>query len=145
MFWNPKVHNRIHKSPSPVHILSQIKPVHAPSPSLRVILILSSHLRLGLPSGLLRSGFPINILYAPIFSPIRATFPGTLLYTVIMYWFVPMGRDSSVGIAARYELNGSGTESRWGEGGPNFPQPSKPAPGPSQPPTQWVPGTPFPA
>jgi hypothetical protein len=32
--------------------------------SLRSILILSTHLRLGLLSGLFLSGFPINILYA---------------------------------------------------------------------------------
>jgi hypothetical protein len=31
--------------------------------SLRSILILSTHLRLGLPSGLFASGFPTNILY----------------------------------------------------------------------------------
>jgi hypothetical protein len=43
--------------------------------SLRSILILSTHLRLGLPSGLFHSGFPTNILYAFRFSPIRATCP----------------------------------------------------------------------
>jgi hypothetical protein len=36
--------------------------------SLRSILILSTHLRLGLPSGLFPSGFP-NILHAFLFSP----------------------------------------------------------------------------
>jgi hypothetical protein len=48
---NPKVHYRIHKSPSPVPILSHINPVNIPHlASLRSILILSSHLRVGLPS-----------------------------------------------------------------------------------------------
>ena len=51
---NPKVQYRIHKCPPPVPILSQFDPVNTPHPtSWRSILILSSHLRLGLPSGLL--------------------------------------------------------------------------------------------
>ena len=46
-------------------------------------------------------------------------------------------RDSSVGIATRYGLDGPGIESRWGG---DFPHPSRPTLGPTQPPVQWVPG-----
>src|SRR5215471_8060313 len=37
------------------------------------MLILSSHLRLGLPNGLFPAGFPTNTLCTPLSSPIRAT------------------------------------------------------------------------
>jgi len=48
-----------------------------------------------------------------------------------------VGRDSAVGIAIRYGLNGPGIESQWGR---DFPHPSRPALWPTQPPIQWVPG-----
>ena len=48
---NPKVHYRTHKRPPTVSILGQPNPVHIPtSHLLESILILSTHLRLGLPS-----------------------------------------------------------------------------------------------
>ena len=47
------------------------------------------------------------------------------------------GRDSSVGIATRYGLEGPGIESRWRQ---NIPRLSRPALGSIQPPTQWLPG-----
>jgi hypothetical protein len=61
---NPKVHN----SPPLVPILSKIDPVH----TIPSIFILSTHLRFGLHSGLFPSGFPTNILYAFLVSPIRS-------------------------------------------------------------------------
>ena len=48
-----------------------------------------------------------------------------------------MGRDSSVGIATRYGLDGPAIESWWGR---DFLHPSRPALGPTQPPVQWVQG-----
>jgi hypothetical protein len=47
--------------------------------SLRSILMLSSHLRLGLPSGLLSSGLPSKTLQKPLPSPMRATCPAHLI------------------------------------------------------------------
>jgi hypothetical protein len=86
ILWNPTVYYRIHKWPPPVSILSQLNPVHTPT-SDRSILILSSHLHLGLPSGLFPSGFSTKTLYTPLLSPIRATYPANLSANIFISKF----------------------------------------------------------
>jgi len=95
ILWNPKVHYRIYKCPPHVPILSQLDPVHTSiSTSWISILILSFHLRLGLPSGLFPSGFPTKTMYMPFLSLIRATCPAHLILldsiirTILVLWYV---------------------------------------------------------
>jgi len=54
---------------------SPIQSIYLHPTSWKSILILSTYLRLGLPSCLFPSGFPTKTLYAPLSSPIRATCP----------------------------------------------------------------------
>jgi hypothetical protein len=76
ILWNLKVHYHVHKSLPLVPIRSQINQSISPhSTSQRSILILSTHLCLGLPSDLYPSSFPTNILYEFLFSPISTTCP----------------------------------------------------------------------
>jgi len=51
--------------------------------------------------------------------------------------FGRQSRDSSVGIATRYRLDGPGSNP---VGGRDFPHSSRPAQRPNQPPIPWVPG-----
>jgi hypothetical protein len=63
ILWNPKVHNLVHKSPPIASIMSQKNELHTAPSNLRPILMLSSHLCLGLHRGLFPSDFPIKPLY----------------------------------------------------------------------------------
>ena len=58
---------------------NSIQSPQLPPTSWRSILILSSHLHLGVPNGLFLSGFPTRTLYTPLPCPIRATCPAHLI------------------------------------------------------------------
>ena len=64
---------------------SPIQSIYPHPTSWRSILILSTHLSLGLPSGLLPSSFPTKTLYIPLSSPIRATCPAHLSSQIKLY------------------------------------------------------------
>jgi len=83
---NPKVHYRTHKRPPPVTILGQS--IYPHPTSWRSILILSTHLRLGLPSGLFPSGFPTKTLCTLSPHPYAASKP--IVYLICKFervWF----------------------------------------------------------
>ena len=85
ILWKPKVHCLIHNSPPPVPYQEPDRSSPCPHPTfLRSILISSFHLRLGLSSGLLVSGFPIKPLRASVLSPLQISIYKSFNYINIL-------------------------------------------------------------
>ena len=74
-----------HKHPPIFPFLKQINTVHVPiTTALRYVLILSSHLGLGLPNCLFLSGFYVKNLHSFLHTPIRATCPAHLILLALI-------------------------------------------------------------
>ena len=81
------VHYGIHKNSPTVRILSQINLIRVtPSYVLKIQLMLSSSLRLGLSSGLFPSDFSTKTLYATLLSPTPATWPLPPISLFLFWW-----------------------------------------------------------
>jgi hypothetical protein len=80
--------------------------------TLRSILMLSSHLRLGLPSGLLPSGLPTKILCAPLTSAMHATYHTHLILRVLITLII-LGEEYKPGDGIKPPPNWG--QQRWDE------------------------------
>jgi hypothetical protein len=86
--WNPLIHFYAHRIPpsEPWAMLILFIPIY--SVFWRSILLLSSHLHLGVTSGLLPSGSSNKTRYAPLLSPICAANPAYLILLDITRMFI---------------------------------------------------------
>ena len=85
---------------------------------------------------ILQQGFRVHTLQPASSVPSNRIF-SSLANRFTFLQVAERDRDSSVGIATRYGLDGPDIEFPWGR---DFPHPSRPALRPTQPPIQWVPG-----
>jgi len=72
ILWTPKIHYPAHKHQLSVPNLSQLNPIKFHPISLSSILVLHSHLRLGLPNVHFPSNLLTQILHVHLLSCIRA-------------------------------------------------------------------------
>ena len=99
---NPKVHYRAHKRKPPVSIFGQPNPVHIPT--CRSILILSTHLRLGLPHWSPSLRFPHQYpIHPPLLTHTRhMPSPSSSFFSILspaQYWV-----SSTNNLAPRYAV-----------------------------------------